>query len=177
MGKRSSFERKARDFYPTPDAGVLPLVRYLKRPIKYVEPCAGNGALIRSLEWRGGYTCVAALDIEPKWDGIRKADALELSKADVKGSDVIITNPPWGRDILHPMIERFMSLRPTWLLFDADWMHTKQASALIKNCVNIISVGRLKWIPGSKHTGKDNCAWYLFKGGHSDGPQFIGRTN
>ena len=29
------------------------------------------------------------------------------------------------------MIEHFTSLRPTWLLFDADWMHTKQSQPFL----------------------------------------------
>jgi hypothetical protein len=41
-------------------------------------------------------------------------------------------------------------------------MHTKQSSTLITYCSKIVSVGRVKWIEGSKNTGKDNCAWYLF---------------
>ena len=43
-------------------------------------------------------------------------------------ADMIITNPPWDTKILHPMIEHFRSQNTTWLLFDADWMHTKQSS-------------------------------------------------
>ena len=56
----------------------------------------------------------------------------------------------------------FRNFRPTWLLFDADWAHTKQARPYLKYCDKIVSVGRVKWIPDSKMTGKDNCAWYLF---------------
>jgi hypothetical protein len=41
---------------------------------------------------------------------------------------VTITNPPWDRKILHRLIERFSAVGPTWLLFDADWMHTKQSA-------------------------------------------------
>ena len=26
----------------------------------------------------------------------------------------------------------------------------------------IVSIGRVKWIPGTKSVGKDNCCWYLF---------------
>jgi len=48
-------------------------------------------------------------------------------------------------------------------LDEANWMHTKQASPYLKFCSKIVSVGRVKWIPDSKTTGKDNCAWYLFK--------------
>jgi len=48
------------------------------------------------------------------------------------------------------------------LLFYADWMHTKQSIPYMPYCHKIVSVGRVKWIPGSKSVGKDNCAWYLF---------------
>jgi hypothetical protein len=54
-------------------------------------------------------------------------------------------------------------MRPTWLLFDADWMHTKQAATHLQYCQRIVSVGRLKWIPDTPHKGKDSCAWYLFQ--------------
>lgn len=37
----------------------------------------------------------------------------------------------------------------------------------------IVSVGRVKWIEDSPHTGKDDCAWYMFdaEGGPTP-PQF-----
>jgi hypothetical protein len=31
MGKRSNFERREADFYPTPRAAVVPLIPYLSR--------------------------------------------------------------------------------------------------------------------------------------------------
>jgi len=52
--------------------------------------------------------------------------------------------------------------RPTWLLFDADWAHTKQAIPYLEMCLKIVAVGRVKWIEGSEGPGKDNAAWYLF---------------
>jgi hypothetical protein len=33
----------------------------------------------------------------------------------------------------------------------------------------------VKWIEGSKHTGKDNSAWYRFDARHTSGPVFHGR--
>jgi hypothetical protein len=66
----------------------------------------------------------------------------------------IITNPPWDRTILHEMIPHFTSMRPTWLLFDADWLFTLQSE--------VVAVGRVKWIPDSKSQGKDNASWYYF---------------
>ena len=38
-----------------------------------------------------------------------------------------------------------------------------------------MTIGRVKWIEGSKHTGKDNHAWYRFDIRHKSGPVFHGR--
>ena len=186
MGKRSSFERVERDFYPTPLAAVLPLVPHIDPDVSYWEPCAGEGDLINNISELCPLSfCVAAMDIESpdadrfdNWHNmLERGDSL---KADAPmDADYIITNPPWDRKILHPMIERFSKLRPTWLLFDADWMHTKQSAPFMPYLRKVVSVGRVKWIPDSKMTGKDNCAWHLFdKTGVYTGPTiFHGRVN
>ena len=160
MGKRSDFERKPRDFYPTPMEAVLPLLPHLKPNTLFVEPCAGDYALVEHLEAHG-HICTDAFDIEPQHEAVRRIDA--LSDWNHAIGNVIITNPPWDRKILHPMIDVFRVKMPTWLLFDADWMHTKQSAPYMPYCRKIVSVGRVKWIPDSKMTGKDNCAWYLFQ--------------
>lgn len=159
MGKRSNFERNPRDYYPTPYQAVINLLPFLEENTLFVEPCAGDGRLIDHLE-RHGHKCIAAYDIEPKRKDIIEGDALELLL--VGKNSKIITNPPWDRKILHPMINHFIGIAPTWLLFDADWAHTKQAKPYLKYCDMIVSVGRVKWIEGSKMTGKENAAWYLF---------------
>lgn len=173
MGKRSDFERRDRDFYPTPRGAVLPLLPHLQYGTMFAEPCAGDGALIRALEW-AGMSCVEALDVEPQTEIAYRADALEWT-AD-PSADAIITNPPWNRRVLHPMIVCFARQRPTWLLFDADWVHTRQAAPYLPWLRKIVSVGRVKWIPDSKMTGKDNCAWYLFDQNGVGPTQFIGRA-
>ena len=38
-----------------------------------------------------------------------------------------------------------------------------------------MTIGRVKWIEGSKHTGKDNHAWFRFDIRHRSGPVFHGR--
>ena len=154
MGKRSNFIRKERDFYSTPLHATTPLFPHLRKGDKYVEPCAGDGRLIEHLSTIG-MICERAMDIEPQADFIETLDALDDFKA-----DLIITNPPWDRKILHPMIEHFTSIAPTWLLFDADWAHTLQSSEYIKYCAKIVSIGRVKWFDNK--AGKDNAAWYLF---------------
>jgi hypothetical protein len=42
-------------------------------------------------------------------------------------------------------------------------------------CARVVSVGRVKWIEGSKSVGKDNCAWYLFDANVDTPTQFYGR--
>lgn len=160
MGKRSNFKRRAQDAYFTPAAGVTPLVPHLPdRPFSYDEPCAGAGDLIIALndQTQGHYD--VAMDITPQLDIVKEGDALVDYKP---RGEYIITNPPWTREILHPMIDHFRMMRPTWLLFDADWMHTVQAEPYMEFCHSIVSVGRLSWMGNGKH-GMDNCAWYLFK--------------
>ena len=159
MGKRSNFERQSRDFYPTPMEAVEPLLEHLPEDVPFAEPCAGNGELIKHLETKG--ICMWASDIEPQIEEIYKYDYSSVGWIELYESEYIITNPPWKRSILHPMINHFSLLRPTWLLFDADWAHKKQSSEYMKRCSKIVSVGRIKWF--GNMTGKDNCAWYLFE--------------
>lgn len=164
MSKRADhFERKPRDFYPTPPQAVLPLLPHLKPGMVYDEPCCGDGALIDALTTHG-ILCTRWSDVEPTgWckDTARVSNAMELS--DCSG-DMFITNPPWERSILHPLLVHLSDIAPTWLLLDADWMHTRQAAPYMVRCSRIVSVGRLKWIADSKHTGKDNVVWMLFDG-------------
>lgn len=159
MGKRSDFDRNPRDYYPTPLDAVLPLVPFLAPNTRFIEPCAGDGRLIRHLE-RYGHECVYACDIEPQADGIEKKDVLFFDAA-LPPCECIITNPPWERDCLHDMIEKFRNHANTWLLFDADWIHTKQAQPYLKYCRRIVSIGRVSWM-GNGQSGMDNCCWYNF---------------
>lgn len=155
MGKRSNFKRKDRDFYRTPMAAVKPLMFHLNSNLTFTEPCAGDYTLASHLE-SDGHACDQAFDIHPMDPEVKLGDALETFK-----SDLIITNPPWDRKVLHPMIENFRTIAPAWLLFDSDWMHTKQSSDYMEYCSRVISVGRVKWFEGT--TGKDNSCWYKFE--------------
>jgi hypothetical protein len=172
MGKRSDFKRNKGDFYTTPQAPVQALLPYLKPQTRFCEPCAGDGRLVDHLT-AAGHRCAAAWDTEPGRDDIAKQDARTRLIGNI---DCFITNPPWTRALLHPIIENLSTQHPTWLLFDADWMHTRQADTYWQKCSLILSVGRVKWIEGSPFVGKDNACWYRFDPEHTAGPRFIGRT-
>jgi hypothetical protein len=166
MGKRSNFERREADFYPTPRAAVVPLIPYLRGIRSFAEPCAGDGDLVRHLE-SFGLRCVSQGDIRTGHDALA---------ADCYGAaDAIITNPPYTRELMHRLIAHFSRIAPTWLLLESDWAQTKQAAPFMPACSDIVAIGRVKWFEASKHTGKENFAWYRFDAQHTSGPVFHGR--
>jgi hypothetical protein len=163
MGKRSNFERREADFYPTPKAAVVPLIPHLRGIRSFAEPCAGEGDLVRHLE-SFGLRCIYRGDIRTGQDA--------LAVNTYGAADAIITNPPYTRDLMHKLIAHFHCIAPTWLLLGSDWAQTKQAAAFMASCSDMVTIGRVKWIEGSKHTGKDNFAWFRFDAMHVSGPAF-----
>ncbi len=174
MGKYSHFKRRAHDAYDTPESGILPLLSQIPKGARFAEPCAGHGDMVHYLV-DAGYRLTVACDIEPRgwFMGHQPYDALNATRLSLGRPDVIITNPPWTRALLHPMIDRFRQIAPTWLLFDANWMHTKQAASL-RYCDAILSVGRISWM-GNGTGGKEDAAWFRFVDREVD-TQFIGRA-
>lgn len=169
MGKRSDFKRNPKDLYCTTDPRAIPaqLVKEI-RGKTYAEPCYGVGDLedllmdVATCKWRS--------DIESRVGCCVQMDALDLTEEHITGIDLIVTNLPWTRNLLHPMIEHFSNLRPTWLLFDAGWLFTKQASPYLPRLRKVIALPRLKWVKDSPYSAKDDCCWYLFdkpSGGHT----------
>lgn len=154
MGKRSDFPKIPKDAYMTIDRrAVRPLLDwYGAMKFSFYEPCVGNGDLVKLLVSNNQRWCVGQSDEE--------LDARTTQY--FTEADCFITNPPWSVELLHPIIENLREQKPTWLLFYSDWMFTAQSNPYIKYCKTILPVGRLRWIPGTKDVGKDNCAWYQF---------------
>lgn len=163
MGRRSNFTRNKRDYYRTfdPIAGEV-LSEWIKfGNIRYVEPFAGNGDLVNQIDKYA--TCVYACDIEPQNENIHKKDAFDITEEDLKKlkADCIITNTPWNREIFHKAIEHFTpKVRCCWFLIDAPWIFTKQAAPYIERYVtDIVTIGRMKWIPNTNMSSKDDSVW------------------
>ena len=159
MGKRSNFDLKPLQKYYTPYEAVVPLLPHLPARTDFIEPCAGDGRLVRHLE-KNGHKCVYACDIAPEGEGIEQRDVLMFGQP-LPPCDLIVTNPPWDREPLHEMIVKFSLHAPTWLLFQSDWHDTKQAKPFLKHCAKIIPVGRVSWMENGQ-AGMENCSWFLF---------------
>lgn len=171
MAKRSNFTRRKHDQYFTPLKQAQALFPHLEAGTNFAEPCCGNGRLIRHLEG-AGHLCSWNADISPQMYA-PKLDATKVTDfADY--ADMIITNPPWTWRILEPMLMNFYCQLPAWILHSADLGHTKQFAKFMPYCAKIVAAGRAKWIEDSKHSGKDNTAWYLIDKDHTGPTEFIG---
>lgn len=168
MGKRSNFHRRPMDDYATPHKAVVPLLPFLEDVWTYVEPCCGAGDLVDILSCYN-YHCTWQSDIR------MGRDALTLDERAFAKADAIITNPPWTWELLEPLLKHFLRFKPTWLILSADFAHNLNTAPFIDCCTHIVSVGRVKWQPGSKSFGKDNVAWFRFEPGHHGGPHFYHR--
>lgn len=180
MGKRSNFERRDRDFYPTPYEAVGPLLGHLygrRQEWLFVDPCAGDGSLIDGLRRARddqGYEHFMAFigsDIRPLRKDIAEFDAFDLRRHEIYAQlDIdqaltgFITNPPWDWEILSPLISHLSDIAPTWLLLNADLMHNRRMAKHMTHCVKVVSVGRVSWMNNGKK-GFENAAWYLFDAG------------
>ena len=161
------FERRPQDFYPTPVKPTKILLPYLKPKTKFVEPCCGDGQLIRNLEAEG-HKCTFASDIEDRgYPDAAVKDGMLLTEADCKGATHIISNLPWKPNMLHPLLKHFVSLRPTWILLYTDWLFTEHPILFKGQIVKVVAVGKVKWIAESTHEGKENSGWYLFDKDHN----------
>ena len=158
MSKRSNFEKIPKDFYATTDPKAVPpkFIDYI-RGKTYAEPCCGEGDLVDLLADIA--VCRWESDIENRGAG-KIWDAMCLTEHELEKCELIITNPPYTKDVLLPMIDHFISLRPTWLLLPSDLAHNIYFKPYMGCCSRIISVGRLRWFKDSKHTSTENFCWY-----------------
>jgi hypothetical protein len=176
---QGQFEKRPRDFYPTPLKAVTALVGHLPEGFSFCEPCAGAGDLVRHLEGLfEGCACFLPLDVEPQVDWVTKGDANNLTAEALEYCDVIITNPPFTWSVLKPLLDKWISLKPTILLLPADFMHNIRFAPYMKLCEKMMSIGRVQWIEGSKGSGVENYCWYWFDNAKEvdQSTKFYGRT-
>jgi hypothetical protein len=161
MGKRSSFEPRKGDFYPTPIEAARPLAPWLNGVRTFAEPCCGDGRLVRHLE-SFGLACTYSGDIATGQDA--------LARTDYGAPDRIITNPPFTRACLHQLLPHFLGIAPAWLLLEMGFATNACDAPFLAACTDVIPIGRVRWFEGSKHMSCENFGWFQFQQGHHAGP-------
>lgn len=175
VAKRSNFEKRPRDLYETPVEAVRCLMPHLKRAgvVRYIEPCAGSGKLVRGIEVLSAIDsidvkCMGLYDIHPLDPSIMQLDANDLRAYHLNGANTIITNPPFSFHVLKHLIPIFTHLAPTWLLLPHDFSANLRSGPFMEHCHKIQPIGRVKWIENSKHMGMENSSWYQFRAQRAD---------
>lgn len=173
MGKRSNLpSNRPKDFWGTIDPQSIPQTLVNKLMGKtYAEPCYGEGDLEDQL--MGIANCGWRSDVRKTVGCSKVMDATKLRAVDVAHCDVIVTNPPFSWDLLKPLLDHLPTVLPTWLLLPADVMHNVRMGPYMKQCSDVISVGRLYWME-NKVRGVDNYAWFCFRNDIQD-TKFFGR--
>ena len=171
MGKYTEgYARVSKDRYITPRSAITRLDRYFDLSgIRYIEPCFAEGSIQSHLA-ASGALCAYASGLEPEVAGVEAVDALGEGEQGyeraARVADVILTNPPWDRALLHPMIARFSDAAPSLLLFDSNWINTKQAGVFQDRLVAVFQAGRHRWFEGQDGdkgmSPKEDTSWYLF---------------
>ena len=175
MSKRSNFEKIPKDFYRTTDpSAVVPLLPFI-RDLTYAEPFYGDGDLEYLLSSIGAASCNWRSDIRETVKGSKVMPATDLTEEDLGHVDCIISNPPFTKGILLPCIDHLISLKPTWLLLPADYMHNRYFGSYMSICDKVVSVGRVKWFKDSKSCSTDNFVWFHWKDNRPSETTFYGR--
>lgn len=159
MSKRTitdSAVKNPQNFWQTPAKVTERLVPHLPPQLWYIEPCAGAGAIISVLHEHDMY-CADAYDIEPNAPHIRQADAQTQS---VEGA-TIITNPPYARHLLQPLLDHWIGSATCWLLLPLDMAVNVWTNSYMEYVSHILPVGRVSWL-GNGKSGMDNSAWFRF---------------
>lgn len=204
MGKYSNFDRKERDWYPTPLKAAQPLFDHLnsqKVTGNFIEPCAGDGRLVTLTERHTDLHCVYMSDIDPQIRSLScKNSELVVQEQSIfdedwsyivnqLNADYFITNPPWvntkaSGNLRLSIIQRLAKVKPTWLLLAGNyimnedmWSDFNGDVGVLHYCKNVIPIGRVKWIEDTKDVGKQDAAWYLFDYRYRGGPVVLPRRS
>lgn len=115
----SKKNRKPLDLYESPawfTFAVLQYFRYDRFRGIVGEPCVGSGAIAKWLRYVG--LKVWTNDIDPNQEADYHFDATESQGwEDVPNSDIIITNPPYGRSATPVMINAYGKTKRVLVLF------------------------------------------------------------
>ena len=105
-----------------------------------------------------------------------------------RGVEAIITNPPWlntpnsGYQLTRFVNKLCYGGFPVILLLNGNilnnkgfWQNKVHGRSMGDLCYQILPIGRVKWIEGSPHTGKEDCSWFFFNENNHSLPKILPR--
>jgi hypothetical protein len=169
------YERREQNFYPTPDWPTEALLRRIHLPKKIWEPCCGDGAMARVLEAHGHH--VVGTDLIDRDYGEGGRDFMMESRLP-DGVTAIVTNPPYGRDLLPKLVDHALDLtRPVGgmvaLLMNVQWQTGKTDRASLRMPAfdaSVILTDRIRFIPDTDERPGENHCWMVWDWSRTPGP-------
>jgi hypothetical protein len=164
--RKSGYERKDNDYYPTPTWVTEALLPFIPKRIRRIwEPAAGCGAMSEVL--RANFYGVLATDInEFSPLAIKALDFLEASSSD--WAEAIVTNPPYNRaaEFCRKSVDIMMQRNGFVALLLAENFDCARGRAdLFGECpffaAKVILTKRIKWFDG-EGSPSSNHAWFLW---------------
>lgn len=151
------------------------LARIGARPMRVVEPCAGDGWISRELA-RAGHTVVAG-DVDKTAD-VEHAGVDFFSKRASRlyaGADAIITNPPYSA--APRCVRRARELAPLVIMLlrisflePCDQQESSRRVDLVQDISRFIVLPRVSFYQGKRGTDSVTCAWFIWDQRHA-GPR------
>jgi hypothetical protein len=174
---RPNVARTGTDWHPTPACLTLALTRFvLPRlpPGPIWEACAGDGRLAREIEAAGRR--VIASDIDPRADCVARHDFRANPIAGTAGA-LLITNPPWDRKLLDPLIGRGLmlldigALQAMALLLRTDKLFAASRTEAFNRAAELWQCcWRPVWIEGSTGNPRWPALWAVWRRDYAGPP-------
>jgi hypothetical protein len=168
-------KRQDADFYPTPAASVISLLRkfpLFKEFKTWLEPCAGDGAIINAVSnyFPGADHTWTAVELRentvhqqlihtPKTHWVQPQDFLTWEP--LTRYDICLTNPPF--ELAMPFIEKSMTMADTVvMLLRLNFLGSKERSQFHKD--HPANIGVLEKRPCFINGSSDACeyAWFVW---------------
>ena len=170
--KKNSKKRIENDYYPTPAWCIDRLLEEVNMLSgKWLEPAAGDGALIRSVD--------ARLGVRPTWTAVELQDKFKtdleasvdpsrvhiesfLDAPLLKEYDVIITNPPFSKAL--EFIKKSIELEPEYvcMLLRLNFMGSGERSDFLRQYTPDIYVLPNRPSFNGKGTDSIEYAWFIW---------------
>ena len=124
LESRAKRQRMADDYYPTPSDAIVPILRHLPPSRVILDPCAGNGDLLR--HFPGADTAYGIEKNEERAfrNGWLCADALAIEWPD---ADLCVLNPPFTSS--QSFVEKALSWKRE---FDSTCESSRTVAALVR---------------------------------------------